>query len=118
MLRAIAEPNRRAILRLVAFDEMAAGEIAAYFAVTRPAISQHLTVLKEAGLIVERRDGTRRLYRTRPEALAELRAFLADMWPEALDRFKAAAEASDAEAEPASSVDSTPKARPSRRHRK
>lgn len=73
---------------------MAAGEIAAHFAVTRPAISQHLTVLREAGLIVERRDGTRRLYRTRPEALAELRAFLVDMWPGALERFKAEAEAS------------------------
>lgn len=101
MLRAIAEPNRRAILRLVAVDEMAAGEIAAHFAVTRPAISQHLTVLKEAGLIVERRDATRRLYRTRPETLAELRAFLADMWPEALERFKAVAETSVAEAPPA-----------------
>jgi len=77
----------------VAFDEMAAGEIAAHFAVTRPAISQHLTVLKEAGLIVERRDGTRRLYRTRPEALAELRGFLNDMWPDALGLFKAQAEA-------------------------
>lgn len=93
MLRAIAEPNRRAILELVTTGEMAAGEIAAHFSVTRPAISQHLTVLKDAGLLSERREGTRRMYRARPEGLAELRAFLATMWPDALERFKAAAEA-------------------------
>lgn len=88
---------------------MAAGEIAAHFAVTRPAISQHLTVLKEAGLIVERRDGTRRLYRTRPEALAELRAFLTEMWPDALERFKAQAEASLAAADSTAGIDSPAK---------
>jgi len=93
VLRAIAEPNRRAILQLVATGEMAAGEIARHFDVTRPAISQHLTVLKEAGLVAERRDGTRRLYRLRPDGLAELRGFLGELWPEALERFKAAAEA-------------------------
>ena len=93
VLAAIAEPNRRAILRLVAQREMAAGEIATHFSVTRPAVSQHLSVLKEVGLLVERRDGTRRLYRTQPEGLAELRAFLSELWPNALDRFKAAAEA-------------------------
>jgi DNA-binding transcriptional ArsR family regulator len=93
VLRAIAEPNRRAILQLVATQEMAAGEIAANFAVTRPAVSQHLTVLKDAGLVSERRDGTRRLYRARPEGLAELRTFLAQMWPDTLVDFKARAEA-------------------------
>jgi DNA-binding transcriptional ArsR family regulator len=92
VLRALAEPNRRAILQLVATEEMAAGQIAAHFAVTRPAISQHLAVLREAGLLSERRDGTRRLYLARPEGLAELRAFLLTMWPDALDRFKARAE--------------------------
>jgi len=79
---------------------MAAGEIAAHFAVTRPAISQHLTVLKEAGLLTERRDGVRRIYRARPEGLAELRAFLSAMWPDALERFKAVAEAGDEPAGP------------------
>jgi DNA-binding transcriptional ArsR family regulator len=96
ILRAIAEPKRRAILQLVAGDELAAGEIAAHFAVTRPAISQHLTILKDAGLLSERREGARRLYRARPEELAELRAFLETMWPATLERFKAAAEGSDA----------------------
>ena len=93
MLAAIAEPNRRAILQLVSQREMPAGEIAAQFDVTRPAVSQHLTILKDLGLLDERRDGTRRLYRLRPEGLAELRAFLTELWPDALQRFKAAAEA-------------------------
>jgi DNA-binding transcriptional ArsR family regulator len=84
-LRALAEPRRRAILRLVAHDELAAGEIAATFEVTRTAVSQHLTVLKNAGLLTERRDGTRRLYRARPEGLDGLRQFLDDMWASSLD---------------------------------
>jgi DNA-binding transcriptional ArsR family regulator len=79
-LRALAEPRRRAILRLVSEEELAAGQIAAAFDVTRTAVSQHLTVLKNAGLLTERRDGTRRLYRARPEGLAGLRRFLDDMW--------------------------------------
>jgi DNA-binding transcriptional ArsR family regulator len=91
-IRAIAEPRRRNILRLVADRELSAGEIAAQFEVTRPAVSQHLTVLREAGLLTERRDGTRRLYRARPEGLAGLRAFLAEFWDERLDALKTAAE--------------------------
>lgn len=84
-LRALVEPRRRAILRLVAHDELAASEIAAAFTVTRPAVSQHLTVLKNAGLLDERRDGTRRLYRARPEGLAGLRAFLDEVWASSLE---------------------------------
>jgi DNA-binding transcriptional ArsR family regulator len=84
-LRALAEPRRRAILRLVARDELAAGEIAEAFEVTRTAVSQHLTVLKNAGLLAERREGTRRLYRARPEGLAGLRQFLDEMWASSLD---------------------------------
>ena len=91
-LRAIAEPRRRRILQLVGSEELSAGEIASHFEVTRPAISQHLTVLRGAGLVTERRDGTRRLYRARPEGLAELRSFLDEFWAEGLDRLKAAAE--------------------------
>ena len=90
--RAIAEPRRRAILRLVRDDELAAGEIAAHFEVTRPAVSQHLTVLKEAGLLTERREGTRRLYRARPEGLEGLREFLDEFCGIGLDRLKRAAE--------------------------
>lgn len=92
-LRALAEPRRRAILRLVAADELAAGEIAASFDVTRTAVSQHLTVLKNAGLLTERRDGTRRLYRARPEGLAGLRRFLDDMWASSLDTARRIVEA-------------------------
>ena len=84
-LRALAEPRRREILQLVADQELAAGEIAAAFEVTRPAVSQHLTVLKSAGLLDERRDGTRRLYRARPEGLSEIRELLDTMWAAALD---------------------------------
>jgi DNA-binding transcriptional ArsR family regulator len=91
-IRAIAEPRRRRILQLVKDGELTAGEIAAQFEVTRPAISQHLTVLKRAGLVIERRDGTRRLYRTRPEGLAGLRKFLDEFWAEGLERLRLAAE--------------------------
>src|SRR5258707_12856278 len=84
-LRALAEPRRRVILELVATEELAAGEIAAHFDVNRTTVSQHLTVLKDAGLLVERRDGTRRLYRARPEGLDGLRQFLDDLWASSLD---------------------------------
>lgn len=93
VLRALAEPRRRAILRLVAAEELSAGEIAATFEVTRPAVSQHLTILKEVGLLTERREGTRRLYRGRREALTELHAALNDIWGSSLERGKALAEA-------------------------
>jgi DNA-binding transcriptional ArsR family regulator len=92
VVRAIAEPRRRAILRLVREDELAAGEIAVHFDVSRPAVSQHLTVLKDAGLLTERREGTRRLYRARPEGLADLREFLDEFWALNLERLKRAAE--------------------------
>jgi DNA-binding transcriptional ArsR family regulator len=84
-LRAIAEPRRRAIIDLLTHHELPAGEIASHFDVTRTAISQHLTVLKDVGLLAERRDGTRRLYRARPEGLADLRALLEQMWSSSLD---------------------------------
>ena len=91
-IRAIAEPRRREILRLVWTTELAAGEIASHFDVTRPAISQHLRVLKEAGLVSERRDGTKRLYRARPESIAQLREYLESYWDENLRLLKQAAE--------------------------
>ena len=92
-LKAIAEPRRRAILRLVRDGEMTAGQIASHFDVTRPAISQHLTVLKGAGLLAERREGTKRIYRLRPEGLDELREFIDSVWAERLSVLKREAEA-------------------------
>lgn len=91
-LKAMAAPHRREILRLVRKGELSAGEIAAHFDVTRPAVSQHLNVLKEAGLLSERRNGTRRLYRARPQGLDELRTFLEEFWDERLEALKNAAE--------------------------
>jgi DNA-binding transcriptional ArsR family regulator len=96
-LKAIAAPRRRQILTLVRDGELSAGEIAGHFDVTRPAVSQHLNVLKEAGLVSERRNGTRRLYRARPEGLAQLKAFLEEFWDERLDALKAEAEREEAE---------------------
>ena len=91
-LKAIAAPHRRQILSLVRDEELSAGEIAAHFDVTRPAVSQHLGVLKEAGLVEERRNGTRRLYRARPEGLQPVREFLEQFWDERLDALKREAE--------------------------
>ena len=90
---ALAQPKRREILRLLADGERSAGALAAHFAVTQPAVSQHLKVLKDAGLVDDRRDGARRLYRVRPEGLADLHAFLAEVVPGGLERLKRAAEA-------------------------
>jgi DNA-binding transcriptional ArsR family regulator len=94
-LQAIAVPRRREILRLVRDEEMAAGTIASHFEVTRPAISQHLRVLHDAGLVTERREGTRRMYRARPEGLDELRTFLAEFWDDRLQALKQQAEAEE-----------------------
>jgi DNA-binding transcriptional ArsR family regulator len=91
-LRAIAEPHRRAILRLVRDEERTAGSIAGHFDITRPAVSQHLTVLRDAGLLVERREGARRWYRARPDGVRELRAWLEGFWDDGLARLAAAAE--------------------------
>ena len=96
-LKAIAEPRRRQILSLVRDEELSAGEIASHFDVTRPAVSQHLTVLKEAGLVDERRNGTKRLYRARPEGLAEVKTFLEEFWGERLDALKREAEREERE---------------------
>jgi DNA-binding transcriptional ArsR family regulator len=78
-LVALADPNRQRILKLIGRRELAAGQIAGHFDVTRSAISQHLRVLRDAGLVSERREGTRRLYRARPDGLIELRGLLDDL---------------------------------------
>ena len=94
-LKAIADPRRRAILRLVLETERASGEIAQAFDVTQPAISQHLAVLMEAGLVSVRKNGTRRLYRARKEGLMSLRDALAEFWDDRLLSLKEAAEAEE-----------------------
>jgi DNA-binding transcriptional ArsR family regulator len=91
-LKAIAEPSRRRILRLVRDEERTAGEIASHFDVSRPAISQHLKVLKEAGLVNERRDGVRRLYSVREDGLVDVRRFIEGFWNVGLVRLKEVAE--------------------------
>ena len=91
-LKAIAAPRRRQMLRLVRDGELSAGEIAAHFDVTRPAVSQHLNVLKEAGLVSERRNGTKRLYQVRMEGFVPVKAFLEEFWDERLERLKDEAE--------------------------
>ena len=93
MLEAIAEPRRREILRLVRDRELGAGEIAARFPeVARPTVSQHLRVLRDAGLVEQRREGTRRLYRARVEGLREVREFVEEFWDSRLRVLKVEAE--------------------------
>jgi DNA-binding transcriptional ArsR family regulator len=92
---ALAQPKRREILQLLAAGELSAGEVAARFDVTQPAVSQHLKVLKESGLVSERREGTRRIYGVRPEGLADLHDFLAEILPARLEQLKRAAEAEE-----------------------
>ena len=93
-LKALAEPRRREILRLVWSEELPATVIAEHFEqVTRSAISQHLGVLREAGLVTERRDGTRRLYRADRAEMTRLRTFLDHYWTDGLERLRDVAEA-------------------------
>lgn len=94
-LQALGDPTRRSVLERLRDGPRAVGEIAAELPVSRPAVSQHLRVLKEAGLVTERQNGTRRLYRVDPEGLAGLREYLDGFWEEALASFKAAAEAEE-----------------------
>ena len=89
---AIADPIRRRVLELVRDDELPAGAIAAEFPVSRPAVSRHLRVLREAGLVQERRVGRERLYRANPGQLAELRAWLDDYWAGRLHALRQLAE--------------------------
>ena len=92
VLRALADPHRRQILRLVQHTELPAGQIAATFTLTQQAVSQDIGVLKQAGLLTERREGTRRLYSLRHESLEPVRELLSEFWPDALGRLKQAVE--------------------------
>jgi DNA-binding transcriptional ArsR family regulator len=92
VLRALAEPRRRAMLRLVRDEPRSVGEIAAQFDISQQAVSQHLQVLRDAGLVAVRRERQRRLYVVRPEGLETLETFLAELWPAGLERLKDAVE--------------------------
>jgi DNA-binding transcriptional ArsR family regulator len=94
-LTALSDPTRREVFELVAARPRAVGELAAELPVSRPAVSQHLRVLKEAGLVADEAVGTRRVYQLHPEGVAELRSYLDGFWNRSLRAFKAAAEADD-----------------------
>ncbi|HYM71176.1 MAG TPA: metalloregulator ArsR/SmtB family transcription factor [bacterium] len=92
ILDALGDPTRRAVFERLRRGPRAVGQLARVFPVSRPAISQHLRVLKDAGLVRDERVGTRRFYRVDPVGLAELRAYAESFWTEALGRFKEMAE--------------------------
>jgi DNA-binding transcriptional ArsR family regulator len=92
---ALADPTRRLIFERLARRPMAVGKLADRLAVTRPAVSQHLKVLKEAGLVADRQEGTRRIYRIDPRGIEVMREYLDRFWDQALAAFKAAAEEDD-----------------------
>ena len=91
-MNALGDPTRRAIFERLRRGPMPVGALAEGLPVSRPAVSQHLRVLKEAGLVTERREGTRRIYGLAPDGLAEVRAYFEEFWTLALADFKAAAE--------------------------
>ena len=90
MMRALGDPMRQAIFERLSEGPLAVGELAADLPVSRPAVSQHLKVLKDVGLIVDRAEGTRRLYQVDPGGLAIMRAYLDRFWDRALANFRAA----------------------------
>jgi DNA-binding transcriptional ArsR family regulator len=96
-LEALADPTRRRVFERLRAGPSAVGRLAAGLPVSRPAVSQHLKVLKEAGLVSEEQEGTRRIYRIDPHGLGQLRAWLDQFWDSALDAFKAEAEKSETE---------------------
>jgi DNA-binding transcriptional ArsR family regulator len=97
-LQALSNETRFEIVKLVRERELAAGTIARRFKMTRPAVSQHLSMLREAGLLNERRDGSQRLYVVRPEGFADIVAFVEGVWRLRLRRLKVAAEKAEREA--------------------
>jgi DNA-binding transcriptional ArsR family regulator len=100
VLRALADPQRRQILRLVRTGELPAGEIASHFDASQQAVSHHLQVLARAGLLRERREGVRRLYALDPHGLDPVREVLSDLWPAALQRLKQVVEADQKKSDP------------------
>jgi len=96
-ISALGDPTRKTIFERLTRGPLAVGELAGELPVSRPAVSQHLKVLKEAGLVVDRRQGTRRLYQADPQALADLRAYFDAFWDQSLAAFRAAAEREDSD---------------------
>ena len=94
---ALGDPHRRAILSLLGAQDLSVQQIAAGLPISRPAVSRHLRVLKDAGLVSDRSQGTRRLYRVDPRGLAELRSYLEGFWEAALADLAAAAETEEDE---------------------
>ena len=98
MLEALGDPTRRAIFEMLVEQPHAVGELALRLPVSRPAVSQHLKVLKTAGIVADRAQGTQRIYSLDRDGLARIRAYLDQIWGNALDAFKTAAEAAAEEA--------------------
>lgn len=94
-LNALGDPTRRAIFERLGRGPLAVGEIASGLPVSRPAVSQHLKVLKDAGLVIDRADGTRRLYQLNPTGIEAMRAYFDTFWNQALTAFKLAVEKED-----------------------
>src|SRR5947199_9586952 len=97
VMNALGDPTRRAVYERLRSGPRSVGEIADGLPVSRPAVSQHLRVLKEAGLVGERREGTKRIYALAPHGLAELRAYFDQYWSQALDAYKEAVERKEGE---------------------
>jgi len=95
----LGDPTRRAIFELLARRPCSVGELAQQLPISRPAVSQHLRVLKDGGLVVSRAEGTRRVYRLNPDGVGALRAWLDRVWDEALTAFHKAAEAAPGDPE-------------------
>jgi DNA-binding transcriptional ArsR family regulator len=89
---ALGDPNRRAIVELLAAGDRSVSELAGELPISRPAVSRHLRLLKEAGLVADRAEGTRRLYRLDDEGIAAVREYLEQIWGEAAARFRLLAE--------------------------
>jgi DNA-binding transcriptional ArsR family regulator len=96
-MQALADPTRRAVFEQLRSGPRSVGDLANGLPVSRPAVSQHLRVLKGAGLVTDEQQGTRRLYRIEPDGLADLRAWFDSFWDDALAEFKAAAESEEDE---------------------
>ena len=91
-IQALGDPTRRSIFERLRRGPRAVGELARELPVSRPAVSQHLRVLKEAGLVTEQRNGTRRIYGVDAQSVAELRDYFDEFWSDALESFKRAVE--------------------------